>query len=100
MKIASVADIKARLSAYLNETETGPVVITRNGRAVAVLLAVQNDDELEDLLLAHSPRLRQILEAGWQQIRDGKGIPPEEFWRQVEEEQAPPAKKRSRGKPA
>ena len=26
MKIASVADIKARLSAYLKETATGPVV--------------------------------------------------------------------------
>ena len=33
MKIASVADIKARLSAYLKESEQGPVVVTRNGRA-------------------------------------------------------------------
>jgi prevent-host-death family protein len=98
MKIASVADVKARLSAYLKETETGPVVITRNGKAVALLVAVQDDAELEDLLLAHSPRLRKLLEAGWQQIQDGKGIPNEEFWRQVEEEQTPPVKKRSRGK--
>jgi prevent-host-death family protein len=40
MKIASVADVKARLSAYLKDIEEGPVVITRNGTAVAVLLAV------------------------------------------------------------
>ena len=40
MKIAPVADVKARLSAYLEECETeGPVIITRNGKAVAVLLA-------------------------------------------------------------
>ena len=38
MKIASVADVKARLSAYLKESEAGPVVVTRNGKAVAVLL--------------------------------------------------------------
>ena len=39
MKIASVADVKARLSAYLKDSEQGPVVVTRNGKAVAVLVA-------------------------------------------------------------
>ena len=48
MKIASVADVKAKLSAYLDECESkGPVVITRNGKAVAVLVAPANDDDLE-----------------------------------------------------
>jgi prevent-host-death family protein len=50
MKIASVADIKAHLSAYLKASAEGPVVVTRNGKAVAVLVAV-------GLLMAHSPRL-------------------------------------------
>ena len=40
MKSASVADVKARLSAYLKETRQGPVIVTRNGKPVAVLLAV------------------------------------------------------------
>src|SRR5207302_5172871 len=62
MKIASVADVKARLSAFLKESEEGPVIITRNGKAVAVLLAVTDDDELERLVLAHSPKFRAILE--------------------------------------
>lgn len=31
MKIASVADGKAYFSAYMKETEAGPVMITRNG---------------------------------------------------------------------
>jgi len=36
MKIAPVADVKARLSAYLEECETeGRVIITRNGKAVS-----------------------------------------------------------------
>ena len=62
MKIASVADIKARLSAYLKESQKGPVIVTRNGRAVAVLLAVTDEDELERLVLAHSPKFQALLE--------------------------------------
>jgi prevent-host-death family protein len=39
MRIASVAEVKAKLSKYLRETkESGPVVITRNGKAVAEYL--------------------------------------------------------------
>jgi prevent-host-death family protein len=53
MKIASVADVKARLSAYVKESQEGPVVVTRNGKAIAVLLAVTDEDELERLVLAH-----------------------------------------------
>ncbi len=38
MRIVSLAEVKAKLSAFLQEVgTTGPVVITRNGRAVAVL---------------------------------------------------------------
>ena len=45
MKIASVADVKAHLSAYLKDAQRGPVFVTRNGKAVAVLLAVADEDE-------------------------------------------------------
>jgi len=62
MKIASVADVKARLSAYLKESQQGPVVVTRNGKAVAVLLAVTDEDELERLVLAHSPKFQALLD--------------------------------------
>ncbi len=85
MKIASVADVKARLSSYLKASASGPVVVTRNGKAVAVLLGVQDDDELERLLLAHSPKLRAILDAADRRIDEGKGIGHDEFWAEVEE---------------
>jgi prevent-host-death family protein len=87
MKVASIAEVKARLSAYLKASQEGPVVVTRNGKPVAVLLAVDDDEELERLVLAYSPRLRKILDAARQQIRDGSGIGHEEFWREVEAEQ-------------
>jgi prevent-host-death family protein len=86
MKIASVADIKAHLSAYLKASAQGPVVVTHNGKAVAVLLAVGDDEDLERLLMAHSPKLQAILAAARQRIREGKGIPHEQFWKQVEKD--------------
>jgi prevent-host-death family protein len=86
LKIASVAEVKAQFSAYLKESEQGLVIVTRNGKAVAALLAVRDDEELERLVLAHSPRLRAILETARQQIRAGEGISHEDFWHEMEEE--------------
>jgi len=83
MKIAPVAEIKARFSAYVESAKEGPVVVTRNGRPVAVLVAAETDEEVEDLLIAHSPRLRRILDASRKQIAEGAGIPHEEFWRRA-----------------
>lgn len=86
MKIASVADVKAHFSAYLRETESGPVVITRNGRPAAILINVVDEDELESLLLAHSPKFRAILQAARDEIKQTGGIPHDEFWQQVDAE--------------
>ncbi|MGO9916304.1 MAG: type II toxin-antitoxin system Phd/YefM family antitoxin [Isosphaeraceae bacterium] len=84
MKIASVADVKAHFSAYLTACEQGPIVITRNGKPAAVLLTVSDEDDLERLLMAYSPRLQAILEAARQRIQAGAGIPSEAFWNEVE----------------
>ena len=86
MKIASVADVKAHFSAYLKESETGPVIITRNGKPAAILLNVVDEEELEGLLLAYSPKFRTILQAAREEIKQTGGIPHDEFWRQVDAE--------------
>ena len=81
MRIASLAEVKAKLSAFLQEVgTTGPVVITRNGRAVAVLLAPVDDDDLERLLLSRSPRFRSLLARSRASIQAGKGVPHDAFW--------------------
>lgn len=100
MKIASVAEVKAQFSAYLKESEEGLVIVTRNGRPVAALLGVRDDEELERLILAHSARLRTLLETARQQIREGEGISHEDFWREMEEEGEPRKIQGSRGKNA
>ena len=84
LKTASVAHVKARLSSYLKASATTPVVVTRNGKAVAVLLGVNDDDELESLLLAHSRKLRAILDAADRRIDAGAGLSHAELWRAVE----------------
>ncbi len=83
MKIASVADVKAKLSGYIKASKAGPVVVTKNGKPVAVLLSVQDEEELERLLMAYSPKLQRILQAAEKQIREGKGIKHKDFWAEV-----------------
>lgn len=85
MKIAPIADVKAHFSAYLKSSKQGPVVVTRNGHPAAVLLCIEDEDEIERLTLAYSPKFNRILEASRKQIKAGKGIPNDEFWKQVDE---------------
>jgi prevent-host-death family protein len=86
MKIILVAEVKARLSKYLEEASAGPVIITKNGRAVAALVAITDDEELERLVMAHSPRLRQLLDAAATRVEREGGIPHDQFWAQVDAE--------------
>ncbi len=86
MKIASVADVKTKFSAYLRACQKGPVVVTKNGRPVAALVPILDEDELEDLVLAYSPRFQAIIQQAEQQIQRKEGVPSEEFWHQVESE--------------
>jgi prevent-host-death family protein len=88
MKIAPLADVKARLSAYVDHVETeGPVVITRNGKPVAVLLALRDAEDLEHLVLARSPRFQALLDESRASIRAGKGLARNAFWKAVAERQ-------------
>jgi prevent-host-death family protein len=84
MRIAPLADVKARLSAYLDECGAeGPLVITRNGKAVAVLLVPRDDEDLERLMLGRSPRFQALLDRSRQSIRQGKGLSEQAFWTAV-----------------
>ncbi len=88
MKIASLAEIKSQFSAFVKASEAGPVVVTRNGRPVAVIVGIQDEDEIERLLMAYSPRLQAILKASRKQIREGDVLSHEDFWSEVEASRA------------
>ena len=84
MKIASVAQVKAKFSAYVNASREGPVIVTRNGKPVAVLLSMEDEDEIERLILAYSPKFQEILQMARQQIREKGGIKHTDLWKSVE----------------
>jgi prevent-host-death family protein len=84
MKIASVADVKANLSAYIKASEDELVVITKNGKPVAVLVPMEDDDELERFALAYSRRFQAILGQARDQLQARGGIPHDDFWREVD----------------
>lgn len=84
MKIAPLAEVKDRFSAYIDESRESPVVVTRNGRPVAMLIAIEDEDDLDSLLLVHNPRFLQLLEEARQRVRVAGGMPLAEFRRRLE----------------
>ncbi len=85
MKIAPLAEVKDRFSAYIDESRESPIVVTRNGRPVAMIIPIEDEDDLDSLLLAHNPRFVQLLEAARQHVRVTGGVPLAEMRRRIEE---------------
>lgn len=80
MKIAPVAEVKAKFSAYLKESQQGPVVVTRNGKPVAILLSIADDDDLERVVLANSGKFQAILAKARGQLEAGESLDHAPFW--------------------
>jgi PHD/YefM family antitoxin component YafN of YafNO toxin-antitoxin module len=71
MKIASVKEVKDRLSQFLKTAEKEDVVITKNGRPSAVIHHL-GEDEIEDYLLEHDPKFRAKIDKRWKEyLRKG-----------------------------
>ena len=67
MKIETVTQVKAQLNRMISELpKTGSVVITRNGRACAALMAITDDTDLEVPALSQNKRWRRLFDAAAQ----------------------------------
>lgn len=86
MKIAPIAEIKAQFSSYVKAAEDSPVVVTRNGKPVAMIVSITDEDEIERMMLAHSKKLKAILDEAEARIRATGGIRHEDFWNQMNAE--------------
>ena len=84
MKVATQEEVAADFAGYVKAAKKGPVVVTSKGKPVAVLLSSGSEDDLERLLMGHSPGLQAILEAARKRFREGRGIPHDAFWKEVE----------------
>lgn len=96
MRVASQSEVAADFVGYVNATKKGPIIVTDKGRPVAVLVRSENADDIERLLMGHSPKLQSILEAARKRFREGRGIPHEAFWKEVEAENVRAIRKQSR----
>ena len=79
MKV-SATKMKDRFSSYLEQCAEGPVVVTKNGRPTAVLISVSDEEELECLVLAHTPRFMALLDGAEKRIKRTGGVRHKEFW--------------------
>ena len=88
MTTISLADAKARLSAVLDEVRDTHerVVITRNGRPEAVILALSDLEALEETLdLLSTPGALEQIRAAEAEIARGEAIDAEELRRLMAE---------------
>ena len=84
MKIAPLAEVKDRFSTYIDESRESPIIVTRNGRPVAMIVAIEDEEDLDALLLVHNPRFVQLLEEARQRVRVTGGLSLTELRRRLE----------------
>jgi prevent-host-death family protein len=96
MKVATQQEVAADFAQFVKATKQGPVVVTSKGKPVAVLLRSESEEDVERLLIGHSPKLQSILEAARKRFRERRGIPHETFWQEVEAEKTAKSTKRGR----
>jgi hypothetical protein len=75
MKVATQDEVAADFAGYVKATKKGPIIVTSKGKPVAVVLRPGSEDDLERLVMGHSPGLQSILEAARQRFREGRGNP-------------------------
>jgi prevent-host-death family protein len=86
MKIAPLYEVKNKLSQYVQETSSGPIVITKNGKPCAALVHLEEDQDMESFLLSHNPRFLHLLDKAAEKARKKPGP---SFSTLVEELKAP-----------
>lgn len=91
VKFANVRELKTKTSEMLRTVERGnTVLVTTHGRPTAMLVPVTEDD-IEDVLLAYSPKLRKKIEEGLKDIRAGRIMALSEYKVKRRRKKVPPA---------
>lgn len=82
MKTVEKDQATGSLSDYADEAEREPVVITRDGRPIAALLAIENAD-LESVSLSTNPKFLALIERSRARQTTEGGISGEEMRRRL-----------------
>lgn len=68
MKFATIREMKTHLSEYVESARKGEIVVTKNGKPVALLSSL-SDEDFEDYLLEHNPLFIRAIASRWRQYR-------------------------------
>ncbi len=98
MKIAPLAEVKDRFSAYIDTARESAIVITRNGKPVALLTSIREDDDLDSLLLTHDRGFIRLLERARERVSAGRYLTNDQFWRELRRRRARGATRRAAGR--
>lgn len=75
MKVANTVDLKNRTNELLREVRKGQaIIITYRGKPAASLVALSEED-LEDFVLEHSPKIKKMIEKAESDLKAGRIIP-------------------------
>ncbi len=85
VQFVKARELKNRMSEVIRRARKGDVVVTSPGKPTVVVHAVA-DDELEDYLLAHSPKFAKSLKRSYREYRRKGGVTLDRLLAQVERE--------------
>lgn len=82
MKTVEMHEATKTLGECVSEAGTEPLVITRQGKPIAVLLPLENAD-LETVSLSTNPRFLELIERSRSRLIEEGGLSSEEIRRQL-----------------
>lgn len=83
METIAAADAKTNFGALLDRAQRGPVTISKNGRAVAVIMSAEAYREEQQLKLEV---LRREIQKGLEDVKRGRLVTPEQAFAAVDKE--------------
>ena len=84
MKVVNTVDLKNKTNALLREVMNGePIIITVRGKPAAALGPLKEED-LEDFILEHSPKVKRLIEQAEADRKAGRVIPFSHYLAQLE----------------
>ena len=82
MRRIDIHQATGALADYAATVDRGPIVVTRSGRAVAVVVAV-DDADLESMALAEDPRFQALIERSMRHYHEQGGLTLAEVEREL-----------------
>lgn len=83
MKVIDKSDATATLAEYAAQIESGPVIVTSEGRPVAALVSLENTD-LETVSLSTNREFLELIERSRARVAAEGGIPSDRMRRRFE----------------